>query len=80
MGADLLVAGEALVDFIPDRPGPLADVETFTRRAGGAPANVAVGLATLGDPPLFWTRVGRDPFGDHLVETLADHGVPDDLV
>lgn len=77
---DVLVAGEALVDFIPDAYGPLADVESFTRRAGGAPANVAVGLARLDRPPAFWTRVGEDPFGDHLVATLSDSGVRTDLV
>jgi fructokinase len=78
--ADVLVAGEALVDMLPDREGPLAAVESFTRRAGGAPANVAAALATLGRPPLFWTRVGDDPFGEFLLDTLAERGVPDDLV
>ncbi|WP_134670641.1 carbohydrate kinase family protein [Halorussus marinus] len=76
----VLVAGEALVDFLPDRPARLADVENFARRAGGAPANVAVGLARLGTTPWFWTRVGTDPFGDHLAETLAANGVPDRFV
>jgi fructokinase len=80
MDPDVLVAGETLVDFLPGRDGSLADVETFTRRPGGAPANVAVGLATLGRAPWFWTRVGCDPFGDLLVETLAAHGVPDRFV
>ncbi|MWG36255.1 carbohydrate kinase family protein [Halomarina oriensis] len=77
---DVLVAGETLVDFLPGSAGPLASVERFTRRPGGAPANVAVGLATLGHAPWFWTRVGADPFGDLLAETLADHGVPDRFV
>ncbi|WP_435178353.1 carbohydrate kinase family protein [Halorussus sp. AFM4] len=77
---DVLVAGEALVDFLPDAPGPLAEVENFSRRAGGAPANVAVGLARLDEVPWFWTRVGEDPFGDHLAETLASFGVPDRFV
>ena len=72
---DVLVAGEALIDFLPDSPGPLAGVENFSRRAGGAPANVAVALAQLDAVPWFWTRVGEDPFGDHLAETLADAGV-----
>jgi fructokinase len=73
---ELLVAGETLVDFLPRGGGSLADAETLDRRAGGAPANVAVGLARLGYAPWFWTRVGTDPFGDFLVETLEDHGVP----
>lgn len=76
----LLVAGETLVDFLPETPGPISDVETFHRRAGGAPANVAVGLSRLGVTPTFWTRVGDDPFGDFLRRTLAEAGVPDDLV
>ncbi|MGM0389262.1 MAG: carbohydrate kinase family protein [Natrinema limicola] len=76
MTHDVLVAGEALVDFIPERAGPLEDVAGFERRPGGAPANVAVALARLDDPPLFWTRVGDDPFGRYLERTLADYGLP----
>ncbi|MFB6118469.1 carbohydrate kinase family protein [Halosegnis sp.] len=80
MSRDILVAGETLVDFLPASAGPLATVESFTRRPGGAPANVAVGLARLNRTPWFWTRVGADPFGDTLVETLADAGLPDRFV
>ncbi|MFC5135220.1 MULTISPECIES: PfkB family carbohydrate kinase [Haloferacaceae] len=76
----LLVAGETLIDLVPEGHGPLDATETFHRRAGGAPANVAVGLARLGDPPLFWTRVGDGPFGDYLVRTLAEAGVREDLI
>lgn len=71
----VLITGEALVDFIPDRPRPLQAVEQFSRRVGGAAANVAVTLAKLDYPPLFWTRLGSDPFGDFVTATLADHNV-----
>jgi fructokinase len=71
----LLVAGETLIDMLPDREGPLSTVESFSRRAGGAPANVAVALSHLDATPAFWTRVGDDPFGDFLVETLSDAGL-----
>lgn len=77
---EILVAGETLVDFIPDRPGPLTEVEQFSRRAGGAPANVAVGLARLDETPWFWTRIGEGPFGDYLARTLRAFGVPDRFV
>jgi fructokinase len=77
---EILVAGETLIDFLPDSTGHLAQIETFSRRAGGAPANVAVALARLDAPPWFWTRVGEDPFGDHLVETLDGYGVSDRFV
>ncbi|AGB32250.1 PfkB domain protein [Natrinema pellirubrum DSM 15624] len=80
MSRDILVAGETLIDWVPERSGPLEDVAGFERRPGGAPANVAVALARLGEPPLFWTRVGADPFGRYLERTLADHEIPDRFV
>ncbi len=76
----VLVAGETLIDFLPARAGPLTEVAAFDRRPGGAPANVAVGLATLDVPPLFWTRVGEDSFGRYLTGVLADHDIPDRFV
>ncbi|SMO64504.1 carbohydrate kinase family protein [Halorubrum cibi] len=76
----LLVAGETLIDFVPEGHGALDAVETFHRRAGGAPANVAVGLSRLEEPPLFWTRLGDDAFGDYLARTLAEEGVREDLI
>ncbi|TYT61465.1 carbohydrate kinase family protein [Natrialba swarupiae] len=76
MSHEILVAGETLIDFLPERPGPISSVDGFERRPGGAPANVAVALARLECVPLFWSRVGDDPFGDYLLETLAEYGVP----
>lgn len=76
----VLVAGEALIDFVPAEAGTLDQVESFTRRAGGAPANVAVGLASLEVPSTLWTRLGDDPFGDVLADRLDDAGVDDTLV
>jgi fructokinase len=80
MDPAVLVAGEALVDFIPRSEGPLATVECFERRAGGAPANVAAALAALGEPAWLATRLGADAFGEFLAETLAERGVPDRFV
>ncbi|EFW92448.1 PfkB domain protein [Haladaptatus paucihalophilus DX253] len=75
----ILVSGETLIDFLPERPGPLSEVPTFERRPGGAPANVAVALSRLDETPWFWTRIARDPFGDFLAETL-DAELPDRFV
>lgn len=77
---EVLIAGEALIDLFPTEPGRLADVETFRRAPGGAPANVAVGMARLDDPSLLWARLGDDPFGEHLTDVLTENGVPDDLL
>ncbi|WP_256687171.1 carbohydrate kinase family protein [Halococcus qingdaonensis] len=74
---DVLVAGEALVDFLPDRSGPLRDVEMFSRRAGGAPANVAIALARLDERPWFLSNLSTDAFGEFLADTLAAEGIPE---
>jgi fructokinase len=77
--ARVLVAGETLVDLVaPD--ASLASADAFAPRVGGAPANVAAGLATLDERAALWTRVGADGFGDRCRGTLADHGVLDDYV
>lgn len=73
----ILVAGEALIDFVPDDSGPLASVEQFDRRAGGAPANVAVALERLGESPWLCTTLSTDPFGKFLADTLESEGLSD---
>ena len=74
--APVLCLGEALVDMVPTRSGVgIAEAETFVKAAGGAPANVAVGLARLGVSSGFIGCVGDDPFGRFLADTLASEGV-----
>ena len=74
--ATVLCLGEALIDMVPTRTGVgLAQAETFVKAAGGAPANVAVGLARLGVSAGFIGCVGDDPFGRFVAETLAREGV-----
>lgn len=68
--------GELLIDFVPDERGTsLAQTRSFTKQPGGAPANVAVGLARLGVRSAFLGKVGEDPFGSFLVDVLEDNGV-----
>ena len=46
--ADVVAFGELLVDFVPAAgPQSLLTAEIFKKAAGGAPANVAAGLARL---------------------------------
>jgi fructokinase len=68
--------GEALIDFVADVPGvTLVECPGFRKAAGGAVANVAVGLARLGVEASFLGKVGDDPFGRFLEETFAGAGV-----
>lgn len=50
--------GEMLIDFVPTVSGvSLAEAEAFKKAAGGAPANVAVGIARLGGSAAFIGKV-----------------------
>jgi fructokinase len=76
MMPDVVCLGELLIDFVPTVTGTsLIDAPAFKKAPGGAPANVAVGLARLGVPSAFMGKVGDDPFGHFLAQTLADGGV-----
>ena len=74
--ADILCIGDLLIDFVPTVTGTgLVDAPAFTRAPGGAAANVAVGLARLGVKSAFMGKVGDDPFGHFLADTLRAEGV-----
>ena len=68
--------GEAIVDLISERQNfDLKNVEVFRRLPGGAPANVAVGIARLGGKVSFLGKFGADSMGAFLLETLQIEGV-----
>jgi fructokinase len=68
--------GEALIDFVADEAGyNLIDCPGFRKAAGGAVANVSVGLARLGVRSAFLGKVGDDAFGHYLERTLRESGV-----
>jgi len=72
----VLTLGELLIDFVPDRTGvTLGEAERFLKAAGGAPANVAVGVRRLGVDAGFIGKVGDDPFGHWLASILERDGV-----
>ncbi len=74
--ADVICLGELLIDFVPTVTGcDLASADTFKKAAGGAPANVAVGLARFGVSSGFMGKIGADGFGRFLTQTLASAGV-----
>ena len=76
---DVLCLGEALVDLLPDRRGRLRDCDSFAVHSGGAPANVAVGLARLGRRTGFTGVLGDDEFGHLLQRRLSAEGIACDL-
>lgn len=67
----LVCFGEVLIDFLSDGKQP----ESFTKYAGGAPANVAVAATKLGLPSSFCGMLGQDMFGEFLKKELHSLGV-----
>jgi len=68
--------GELLIDFVSTEKGcTLSEAGGFLKLAGGAAANVAVGLAKLGTRSAFVGKVGADPFGKFLCSELHRYGV-----
>ncbi|MFF4700197.1 sugar kinase [Streptomyces chattanoogensis] len=74
-GTEVVCLGESMVTFLPVTPGRLADVPAFVRAIGGAESNVACVLAAAGHRTKWISRVGADPFGDHLVAAIGAYGV-----
>ncbi|MBD3305665.1 hypothetical protein GF339_04740 [candidate division KSB3 bacterium] len=73
---DIVCLGELLIDFVSQESGvSLIEAPSFQKAAGGAPANVAVGLARLGHQVGFVGKVGQESFGEFLVGVLRDNKV-----
>ncbi|PPR95986.1 hypothetical protein GOBAR_AA24679 [Gossypium barbadense] len=77
MDSSLVVCfGEMLIDFVPTISGlSLAEAPAFKKAPGGAPANVAVGIARLGGSSAFIGKVGEDEFGYMLADILKENNV-----
>ena len=73
---DLVCLGELLVDLVALGPDDsIESATTFRKAAGGAPANVAVGVARLGVSVGFIGKLGNDAFGRFLRTTMVTNGV-----
>ena len=68
--------GELLIDFVAIKQGnDLSKAKEFTKKAGGAPANVACAISKLGGKGQFIGAVGNDPFGTFLLNVLKENRV-----
>eukprot|EP00887_Chlorella_sp_A99_P008134 scaffold12.g8134.t1 len=82
MGSDPLhdryavTIGEALFDCLADQLGlSKEEVKSWTPYPGGAPANVATGVARLGARAVFIGALGRDELGEQFARLLQERGV-----
>jgi fructokinase len=73
--------GELLIDFVAENQGKdLSKAKEFTKKAGGAPANVACAISKLSGQSAFVGCVGNDPFGSFLLNILDKESVDLSLV
>ena len=67
---DVYCIGEMLIDFIPGE-----EPASYIRKAGGAPANVAIAVSKNGLNASMCCKLGEDDFGHFLMKTLEEYNV-----
>ena len=75
LGSVVVCLGEALIDRLGPPGGDPAVDRPVDDRLGGAPANVACGLASLGTPVAFAGRLGQDAIGEAFSKLFVERGV-----
>jgi 2-dehydro-3-deoxygluconokinase len=71
----VLTVGEAMGVAVSDVPFALNESRLLNLGVGGAESNVAIGLARLGVPVVWVSRVGTDSIGDLVQREIAAQGV-----
>ena len=66
--------------MIPSNTGRIMDVNNFTPKVGGAPLNVCGAYTKLVGSSNIITMLGKDPFGDKIVNELIGFGINTDYV
>ncbi len=77
---EVLTMGEPMGLLAAEEEKQLKDVSRFTRYICGAEVNFCIGLARLGHIPAYVSRIGKDPFGQHIREYLGDSGIAEDYL
>ena len=73
---DILCVGEILIDFIGTQSEQPINLTTdYHRYLGGSPTNVAMNTARLGLNVHMAATVGKDGFGDYILNKLNETGV-----
>ena len=72
---DVVTLGEAMAMFVAEEPGPLENVQRFSKRTAGAETNVAIGLARLSFKVGWQSRLGSDSMARFLLAAIGSEGV-----
>ena len=72
----IIPVGRVAIDFNPtDYNRPLNESSNFNKYLGGSPANIAVGMARLGNRVGFLGRVSDDQFGTFVTDYFRNEGI-----
>ena len=72
----ITLVGRVAIDFNPtDYNRPLSESSNFNKYLGGSPANIAVGMARLGNRVGFLGRVSDDQFGTFVTQYFENEGI-----
>ena len=72
----ITLVGRVAIDFNPtDFNRPLDESSNFNKYLGGSPANIAVGMARLGNRVGFLGRVSDDQFGTYVTKYFVNEGI-----
>lgn len=74
-GQTIFTLGDALVTFNPTETGPLRYVQSFSKKAGGAELNFAIGCTRLGLNAIWMSRLGNDEFGKEIYKFARGEGI-----
>lgn len=72
---DVLMIGETMSAIAPTTPQPLELATNFSLAAAGAESNVAQYLSDWGHSVAWASKVGNDPLGRRLTQSLSDCGI-----
>lgn len=72
---EIITIGDGMITFDPKSKGPLRFVNQFERKIGGAELNVMLGCARLGLKTGWISRLGKDEFGKHILNTVRGEGI-----
>lgn len=72
---DIITIGDGMITFEPTVNGPLRFVSEFKRKIGGAELNVMIGCSRLGLKVGWISRLGKDEFGRHIMNTVRGEGI-----
>lgn len=75
-----LLVGEPMGLLIAQEEGAFEDVGAYYVTTCGAEFNVAIGMHRIGHPVGYYTKLGSDPFGKRIVNTMQAEGISTELI